>query len=158
MSAGPPENMGEPAPAKLSGEENSQKIVEDSGGACISNERHAAAIALVAWAVPGLGHVLLRKRARAAVFFAAVAALALWGYAMRGAVFSPGANGPLGKLGFLADLGCGVFYFLARVFEPGGADLAHAAGDYGTRIIAAAGITNLLAVIDAYETAARRRA
>lgn len=158
MSARQPENMRDHRAAKFRGEQNSQNIREDPQEARAPRGMRTAAVAFAAWAVPGLGHLLLRKRARAAVFFAAVATLAFWGYAMRGAVFTPGAGGPLGTLGFVADLGCGIFYFLARVFEPGGADLAHAAGDYGTRIIAAAGVVNFLAVLDAYEIAARRKA
>jgi hypothetical protein len=62
-----------------------------------------------------------------------------------------------GTLGFLADAGSGVFYFLSRFFEAAGADVSRASGDYGTRFIAAAGIVNVLAVIDAYEIARERR-
>jgi hypothetical protein len=113
--------------------------------------------ALAAWAVPGLGHLLLRRWIKAAAFFIAVAGLALLGYTMRGDVFPFGSDGPFGTMGFLADVGSGAFYLLSRVFEAAGADLSHSSGDYGTRLIAAAGILNVLAVIDAYETAVRRR-
>jgi hypothetical protein len=117
----------------------------------------AAVIAAAAWIIPGLGHLLLRRRGKAAAFFVAVAGLALLGYAMRGDVFVPGSDGPFGMLGFLADIGGGIFYVLSRVIEYAGSDLSRSAGDYGTRLIAAAGIVNMLAVIDAYETAGRRR-
>jgi hypothetical protein len=76
---------------------------------------------------------------------------------MRGDVFAPGSEGPLGTLGFFADIGSGALYFLARALELPRADLSSAAGDYGTRLIAAAGIINVLAVIDAFETAVRQR-
>jgi hypothetical protein len=119
-------------------------------------ESLASLFVLAAWAVPGLGHLLLRRWGKAAVFFAVVAGLVICGCAMHGDLFSPGADGPFGTLGFLADISSGAFYFLSRLFETAGADLSRAAGDYGTRLIAAAGIVNVLAMIDAYQIAARR--
>jgi len=110
-------------------------------------------IALAAWIVPGLGHLCLRRWGRALGFFVAVAGLAVTGHAMRGEVFRLGSGDPFGTLGFLADACSGVFYFLPRWLQTAGPDVSRAAGDYGTRFIAAAGIVNLLAVIDAYRTA-----
>lgn len=117
----------------------------------------AIAFALIAWMLPGLGHLLLRRWKKAAAFFLAVAALLVLGCLMRGDVFVPGSDGPLGTLGFFADIGSGAFYFLARALELPRADLSSTAGNYGTRFIAAGGIINVLAVIDAFETAARRK-
>jgi hypothetical protein len=117
----------------------------------------AMPVAIAAWMVPGLGHLMLRRPGRAMLFFAAVAGLAITGYVMRGNVFPPHSNDPFGTLGFLADAGSGVFYLLARVFEAAGSDVSRAAGDYGTRFIAAAGVTNILGAFDAYEIASGRR-
>jgi len=86
-----------------------------------------------------------------------VCGLAICGYLLRGNVFSPRSPDPFSTLGFLADAGSGVLYFLARIFEAEGPNVARAAGDYGTRFIAAAGIVNLLAALDVYEIASRRR-
>lgn len=120
-------------------------------------EVYAVIIALAGWAVPGLGHLLLRRWGRAIVFFCAVGALALSGYWMRGEIFPPHSQEPFGALGFLADAATGIFYFLARLFEAAGPDLSRAAGNYGSRFIAAAGIVNLAAILDACEIAAGRR-
>jgi hypothetical protein len=87
----------------------------------------------------------------------ATAGLAVVGFALRGEVFSIHSADPFGMLGFIADLGSGIFYFVARVFDAAGADISRAAGDYGTRFIAAAGIVNILGVIDAYGIARGRR-
>ena len=54
-------------------------------------------------------------------------------------------------LGFLADLGTGIFYFLARTHQSRGPDVSRAAGDYGTRLIATAGVLNLLCVLEAFQ-------
>jgi hypothetical protein len=117
----------------------------------------AALIAVAAWIVPGLGHLLLRRWGRAVVFFIAVGGLSLMGYLMRGDVFPPHSGDSFGTLGFLADAGSGVFYLFAHFFEAAGPDISRAAGDYGTRFIAAAGIVNLLSIFDAYEIAVGRR-
>ena len=121
------------------------------------NPAGPVAVAIAAWIVPGLGHLLLRRWARALGFFVAAGGLALAGYALRGEVFTSRSSDTFGALGFLADLGSGVFYLLSRYLEIGGSDISLAVGDYGTRFIAAAGIVNLLAVVDACGIALRRR-
>jgi hypothetical protein len=113
--------------------------------------------ALVGWLVPGLGHLLLGRWGRALVFFAVVGGLVITGYFLRGNVFPPHSGDPFGTLGFLADAGTGVFYYFSRFFEAAGADVSRAAGDYGTRFIAAAGVVNVLAVLDVIEIATGRR-
>ena len=114
-------------------------------------------IAIVAWFVPGLGHLLMRRWQRALVFFVAVGGLALSGYWMRGNVFPPHSQDPFGTMGFLADAGSGVFYVLSHVLEAAGPNVSRSIGDYGTRFIAAAGIVNVLGICDAYEIASGRR-
>jgi hypothetical protein len=110
----------------------------------------AAGIALAGWLVPGLGHVLAGRWGRGVIYFLTVAALAITGFLQRGFVFSPHFTNAFGLLGFLADIGAGVFYFAAKIFEIGGPDIARAAGDYGTRFIATAGVLNMLIALDAY--------
>jgi hypothetical protein len=113
--------------------------------------------ALAAWVVPGLGHLLLGRWGRALVFFCAVSGLVVSGYLLRGNVFPPHSGDPFGTLGFLADAGTGAFYYFSRFFESAGPDVSRAAGDYGTRFIAAAGVVNLLAVLDTIEISSGRR-
>jgi hypothetical protein len=119
--------------------------------------RWAPLIAVAGWIIPGLGHAILGRWGRALAFFFAVGGLAITGYLMRGDVFPPDSSDPFGTVGFLADAASGVFYFLAHFVESAGADIGHAAGDYGTRFIAAAGIVNILGAFDAYEIARGRR-
>ena len=115
-------------------------------------------IAIAAWIVPGLGHALLRRWPRALGFFLAAAGLAMAGCILRGEIFSWHSGGTFGSLGFIADAGAGIFYFAARILETGGPDISRAAGDSGTKFIAAAGIANLLGVLDAYGVASGRKA
>lgn len=117
----------------------------------------AAVVLIAAWAVPGLGHALLRRWARALGFFIAVGGLAITGYLLRGEVFGPHAQQSFGTLGFLADASAGIFYFAAHFIERAGPDISRAAGNYATRFVAAAGLVNLIGVIDAVELVFRRR-
>lgn len=110
------------------------------------------ALALVAaaagWLVPGLGHALLQKWGKAIVYFFGVGVLALVGLWMRGNVFNSNAADAFDMLGFLADIGSGIFYFLAGTINPLGADVSRASGDYGTRLFATAGVLNMLCVLE----------
>jgi hypothetical protein len=114
-------------------------------------------VAILAWALPGLGHLVLGRWRRALTFLVSVGGLAVVGYLLRGNVFPEHATDAFGRLGFFADAGTGVFYCLARFVERSGPDVSRALGDEGTRFIAAAGIVNLLSAFDAYEIAAGRR-
>ena len=111
----------------------------------------AAAAAIAGWLVPGLGHLLLRRWSKAAVYFVCVGGLACAGLVMRGGIFTWGSDDLFDRLGFLADLGAGGFYFLAHQIQLMGPDIAHATGDYGTRLFATAGMLNLLTVLEAYD-------
>jgi hypothetical protein len=107
--------------------------------------------AVAGWLVPGLGHLILRRWSKAAIYFLCIGGLACAGLAMRGGVFGSAAEDLFDRLGFFADLGAGIFYFLAHQIQTAGPDVAHATGDYGTRLIAAAGMLNLLTVLEAYD-------
>jgi hypothetical protein len=115
------------------------------------NQMLAVVAAIAGWVVPGLGHLVLRRWSKAAVYFLCVGGLACAGLAMRGGVFSAGAEDLFDRLGFFADLGAGAFYFFAHQIQAAGPDVAHATGDYGTRLFAAAGMLNLLTVLEAYD-------
>ncbi|HXA75786.1 MAG TPA: DUF6677 family protein [Candidatus Acidoferrales bacterium] len=117
----------------------------------------AVLVAIAAWAVPGLGHLLLWRWGRALFLFLAVAGLAVAGYGMRGEAFGTHSTDPFGALGFVADACSGVFYFLPRVLEAAGPDVSRAAGDYGTRFLAAAGVVNILGALDVYRIASGRK-
>jgi hypothetical protein len=118
----------------------------------------AYAIALAGWLIPGLGHAILKMWGRAAACFLTVAGLVVIGSEMRGNIFSVAGTDAFDRLGYLADLGTGCFYFIARSLEHFGADVSHANGDYGTRFLATAGILNLLAALHAFEAARGRKA
>jgi hypothetical protein len=121
-------------------------------------ETMAVFIGVAGWLVPGLGHALLKMWGRAVACFLTVGLLVIAGAGMRGNIFNSSGNDAFDSLGFLADLGTGTFYLVARSLETSGPDVSHAGGDYGTRFLATAGVLNLLAALHAYEAARGRKA
>ncbi len=116
------------------------------------------------WFVPGLGHFLLKKYDRAGVFFFSILAMGGMGLAMGGKLYAPPFTGAQGLFltvlhvfGFLADLGAGVLYFIARLAGLGGPYMGRALGDYGTMFFLCAGLLNLLTALDAYDIAAGKK-
>ena len=133
-------------------------VVRAEGEQPSSRETRAYIFGVAGWLLPGLGHALQFMWGRALVVFLAVGILTGAGTMMRGNVFTRDGNDAFDKLGFIADLGTGAFYLAARRLEPQGSDVSHAQGDYGTRLLATAGVLNLLAALHAYEAARGRKA
>jgi len=121
-------------------------------------ESRAFAFGIAAWLLPGLGHALQKMWGRALVVFFAVGLLVFAGASMKGNVFTRQGTDAFDKLGYIADIGTGTFYLFARAIETKGADVSHAGGDYGTRLLATAGVLNLLAALHAYEAARGHKA
>ena len=115
-------------------------------------------VAALAWLIPGSGHLLLGRRWRGAIIFAAVLIAFVLGILLRGPMFHPSATGDLlSRLiqvgGFIADLASGLLYFLAVALGYGPPDLAGHDADYGSKFLVAAGLLNILGMVDAYEIA-----
>jgi uncharacterized protein DUF6677 len=118
----------------------------------------AVVVGVAGWLVPGLGHALLKMWGRAVICFLTVGVLVWVGAGMRGNLFTSRGHDAFDSLGYIADLGTGGFYLVARALETNGPDVSHADGDYGTRFLATAGVFNLLAALHAYEAARGRKA
>jgi hypothetical protein len=116
-------------------------------------ELRSISVAAVGWIVPGAGYLVQRRWSRALIGFLAVGAFAVLGMKMRGNVFPPHGSEPFDYLGYVADLGSGFFYFIAKTVEAAGPDVSRASGDYGTRLIATAGVLNVLLILDAIQIA-----
>ena len=121
-------------------------------------------LGVLGWAVPGLGHLLLKKFDRAVVFFFSISAMSGLGLAMGAKIYAPSLDRSQGLfvlllhlLGFLGDLGAGGFYFAARWAQLGENYLPRALGDYGTVFFLCAGLLNLLTALDAYDIAVGKK-
>ena len=116
---------------------------------------------LLAWFIPGGGHFLLKRPGRGGLIAACVAATFLLGLMMRGALFSP-QNGDLLTTviyvgGFLGNIMSGILYFLTVWLGYSQPDMAGHVHDYGTKFLVAAGLLNILGMVDVYEIATRQK-
>jgi hypothetical protein len=112
--------------------------------------------------IPGGGHFLLGRKGRAAIIFACVVISFVVGALMRGPMFQPTATGDvLSRLiqsaGFVGDLASGLLYFVTVGFGYWPPDRATHLADYGSKFLVAAGLLNVLAMVDAYEIATRQK-
>lgn len=103
---------------------------------------------LVAWAVPGLGHLILGRRLRAAVFAGCVVAAFLTGIALDGELASPRAGNPFSWLQAFGCAGNGLLYFAAKLLGLGGGDPTATGYLYGKTFLYTGGLMNLLCVLD----------
>jgi len=116
---------------------------------------------LLGWLIPGGGHFLLKRPGRGGLVAASVAAMFLLGLMMRGALFSPMTGDLLTTViyvgGFLGNLMSGILYFLSVWLGYSQPDMAGHVHDYGTKFLVAAGLLNVLGMVDAYEIATRQK-
>lgn len=116
---------------------------------------------IAAWIVPGGGHFLLKKTGRGALILGSVALMFLFGLGMQGMMFTPEKGDLLTTVinygGFLCDIASGLFYFATAIFGYAQPDMAGDVHDYGTKFLVTAGLLNILAMVDAFEIAAKKK-
>lgn len=113
------------------------------------------------WLIPGGGHFLLKRKGRGVLLLFSVTGMFLCGLLMRGSMFHPETGDLLTTLinvgGFIGDLCSGILYLLTSWLGYSQPDMAGAVYDYGTKFLVTAGLLNVLAMVDAFEIAARRK-
>ncbi|HEY5214256.1 MAG TPA: DUF6677 family protein [Acidobacteriaceae bacterium] len=122
------------------------------------NSMFPALVLLVGWLVPGAGHLLLGKWVRALLLFVSVLGMYLIGLGLAGKIYTPNTGDMLDILGFLGQLGSGLLYVIARVFNLGASSVVNALADYGTKFLVVGGLLNVVAAIDAHSLANGRKA
>ncbi len=115
-------------------------------------------VLLAGWLIPGAGHLILRHWVRATLLFVSISAMFFIGIALEGKIFAPNTGDMLDMLGFAGDLGTGLLYVLARVFDLGHGAVQIAIADYGSKFIVVAGLLNIIAAVDAYSLSTGRKA
>ena len=116
-----------------------------------------APVVALAWLIPGGGHFLLKRPGRGAILLGCVLVMFLLGIMMRGAMFTPESGDLLTTViywgGFLGDLCSGILYLASIWLGYNQPDVAGHVHDYGTKFLVAAGLLNLLAMVDAFDIA-----
>lgn len=116
-----------------------------------------ARLCIAAWLIPGLGHLTLGRKWRALILFFSILIMFLVGIAMKGEFFSWHADSYLQRLGYLGELCVGLAMPAATFFGYSGGDSFFVSSDYGTAFLVAAGMLNVLTVLDAYDIALGRK-
>ncbi len=134
---------------------------------------------LLAWLLPGLGHIYLGKKRRGLVFLAVVAATFCLGISSNGAAslldprqpltylatFDNLAIGPVEVLSRYATYGRLVYRMPSDEADPRAADLTERVRrrvrsvtfEYGNTFLLTAGLMNMLLILDAFDIATARK-
>lgn len=156
----------------------SETVVEQA----TSRARPAAApfvACLLAWLVPGLGHLYLGRKGRAGVFFTVVVSLFALGVASDGAAslfeqrqpltflatLDNLATGPVDLISRYATYGAIVYALPGEEGDPRRAELLvrlrtrvrSVTYEYGTTFLLTAGLMNILLILDAFDIATGRK-
>jgi len=127
--------------------------------------RRVAAV-LLAWLIPGAGHIVLGKIGRGLLFMIVLTGTFIMGLALHGRLFWPTAADPpsalhfdlITVLWFLAQAGSGLCYIVSFLLGFGTTPQPEAATfEYGNTFLFLAGLLNYLLVYDAYDIAAGRK-
>jgi hypothetical protein len=112
---------------------------------------------VLAWLVPGLGHLLLGRYKRAAVFGFVVIASFVTGILLSGEVAGLQRGNPFSYLTTIGCLGNGLLYFISKQLGIGLGDPTAAGFNYGNTFLYTAGLMNLLVILDVSDIAVGRK-
>ncbi|WP_158943672.1 DUF6677 family protein [Granulicella sp. S190] len=112
---------------------------------------------LAGWLIPGAGHMLQRKWIRGGLLMVSIITMFTIGLALKGKIYSPNTGDLLDILNFAGDLGSGLLYVLARLFDLGQMPVQVATADYGTKFMVVAGLLNIISAVDAHSLATGRK-
>jgi hypothetical protein len=114
-------------------------------------------ICAAAWALPGAGHLWLRRMQKGFVFLVALPLMFACGLWFEGRLFPFDVSQPLVVLAAVADLGVGIPYFVARAIGLGDGRVIAQTFEYGNAFLIVAGLLNMLVVLDAFDIAQGRK-
>jgi hypothetical protein len=120
-------------------------------------------LAVAAWAIPGLGHLLQGKWVRALILGGSVWGMFLIGLGIGGHLFRIGPNDQgfgalLQLLPMSANFGAGLLYIVCWLTNTGFLEQAQRVTyEYGNTFLLCAGLLNYLAMLDAFDIAAGRK-
>lgn len=109
------------------------------------------------WVLPGSGHYLLGRRARALGFLLIVFASIWIGVELDGTLYRIQADRPLTVLATFASMGMGLPYFVLRFAFGYEGQVVSPGHEYGSAFLLTAGLMNLLLVLDVWDILRRRK-
>jgi hypothetical protein len=113
---------------------------------------------VLAYLIPGAGHLYLGKRGRALTFFCIVVLMFVVGLSIDGDLYTLNRSGGalLRLLASLGSMGAGLLYFVAAAIGAHG-DVTSITYEHGTAFTITAGLMNLLLVLDAFDISEGRK-
>ena len=112
---------------------------------------------VLAWAVPGAGHLWQGRRQKGLVFLVALSTMFALGLALEGRLFPFVLGEPLVGLAALADTAIGIPYLVAWMAGLGSGLVTAVTYEYGNTFLIVAGLLNMLVVFDAFDIALGRK-
>ena len=113
---------------------------------------------LLAYVIPGAGHVYLGRRERGAAYCALIVVMFVLGLTIDGTLynFADSHGSLLRVLATVGSMGSGALYFIARAMGPFG-NVTSSTYEYGTAFTLSAGLMNLLLVLDCFDIVRGRK-
>jgi hypothetical protein len=110
-----------------------------------------------AWFLPGAGHLWLGRRQKGLVFLVTLTLMFAFGLWLEGRLFPFEVSQPLVALAAIADVGIGLPYFVAKAAGVGAGRVVAITYEYGNTFVIAAGLLNMLVVLDVFDIAKGRK-
>ncbi len=114
-------------------------------------------LCLMAWLVPGAGHLWLRRTRKGLVFLVVLPLMFATGLWLEGRVFPFEPSQPLVALASIADLGVGMAYIITRAVGYGAGRVVAITYEYGNSFLIVSGLLNFLVILDVYDIALGRK-
>ena len=109
---------------------------------------------LLAWLIPGAGHLYLKRTAKGLIFLGAIGALFVLGvWSDARLTLHLGLDDLMASIVSLSQLATGLPYLAARLLGYEAGRPTSLAFDYGITCTASAGLLNILVILDAHDTA-----
>lgn len=115
------------------------------------------AVCAAAWVLPGAGHLWLGRWRQGFTFLVVLTSMFAIGLLLEGRLFPFQWGDPLVALAALADVGMGIPYLVARATGAGAGRVIAITYEYGNTFVIAAGLLNMLVVLDAFDVAKGRK-
>lgn len=141
----------------MSRKETARAKAETEAPSTLGHRMPRPMLLAVAWLIPGLGHLLLRRKRRGAVFTGVVFAAFITGILLSGELASPIRGNPFSYLATIGCLGNGLIYFIAKQLGVGLGDPTAAGFNYGNTFLYTAGLMNLLIILDVSDIVVGRK-
>ena len=114
-------------------------------------------VGVLAWLIPGAGHLLLGRRQKGLVFLVALPLMFGVGLWLQGRLFPLQLSDPLVFLGAIANRGIGAPFFISQAIDAGLGTVTAVSYEYGNTFLMTAGLLNFLVILDAVDIAMGRK-